>query len=66
MKILSLAEVAKMLGVNRETARRWAVSKLIPAFKIHAKGHWQFRSDDMDRFLSERQSENRPEQGQSA
>lgn len=66
MKILSLAEVAKMLGVNRETARRWAVSKLIPAFKIHARGHWQFRADDIDRFINERQARNGPEQGQSA
>lgn len=55
-----------MLGVNRETARRWAVSKYIPAFKIHTKGHWQFKADDIDKFLRERQSKNRPEQGQGA
>lgn len=66
MQILSLAEVAKLLGVTRETARRWAVSKYIPAFKIHTRGHWHFRADEIDKFISERQSHHRPEQGQSA
>lgn len=62
--ILSLSEVAKILGVNRETARRWAVSKLIPGFKIHARGHWQFRSDEIERLLKDKQA--RKENGHGA
>lgn len=65
-QILGLAEVAKLLGVNKETARRWAVSKFIPAFKIHKRGHWQFYATEVDKFLRDRQSEGRPEQGQGA
>ena len=64
--IIGLAQVAKLLGVNRETARRWAVQKIIPSFKIHRRGHWQFLSEDIDKFIAERQSHNRPEQGQGA
>lgn len=65
-QIVGLTEVAKLLGVNKETARRWAVSKLIPAFKIHRRGHWQFYATEVDSFLKKRQSEGRPEQGQGA
>lgn len=64
--ILSLKDVADRLKVNRETARRWAVTKVIPAFKIHDRGHWQFTADDIDKFIAKRQSEHGPEQGQSA
>jgi excisionase family DNA binding protein len=64
-EILSIADVAKMLGVNRETVRRWAVSKLIPAFKIHSRGHWQFRAEEVDRLLRSRQPDVEPEQDRS-
>jgi excisionase family DNA binding protein len=65
-RILSLSDVADILGVSRETARRWATSKLIPAFKIHSRGRWQFYSTEVDKFLQQRQSDGRPEQGQGA
>jgi predicted site-specific integrase-resolvase len=64
--ILGLADVARMFNVSRETARRWAVLKVVPAFKIHKKGRWQFLAEDVDKFLRARQAEGAPEQGQSA
>ena len=65
-QILSIVDVSKMLGVHKETVRRWAVSKLIPAFKIHSRGHWQFHREEVDKFLKQRQAEHAPEQGRGS
>jgi excisionase family DNA binding protein len=65
-QILNLSEVAEMLSVSKETIRRWAVSKLIPAFKLHKRGQWKFKASEVDKFIQERQAENAPEQGRSA
>jgi len=63
---LSLAEVAHRLGVHPETARRWALTKVIPAFRIHKRGRWHFSEEEIDNFLKQRQSFGTPEQGQGA
>jgi len=65
-QILGLAEAAKLLGVNKETARRWAVSQIIPAFKMHSRGHWRFYASDVDNYIKQRQAEGSPGQGKGA
>jgi excisionase family DNA binding protein len=54
-KILSITEVARFLGINRETARRFAVSGRLPAFKLHPTGKWLFAAEDIDKILARRQ-----------
>lgn len=66
MNLLTLRDVALRLGVTKETVRRWAVSGRIPAFKIHEKGHWNFRASDIDTLLSGGQPSSSPEHGRGA
>jgi excisionase family DNA binding protein len=65
-QMLNLSEVAEMVGVSKETVRRWATSRLIPSFKIHKRGHWQFDAAEVDKFLRARKAEHAPEQGRGA
>lgn len=55
-EVILLPEVAQMLGVTLETARRWAVSKKIPTFQYNGSGHWRAFRDDIDKFLSAQQN----------
>lgn len=50
-KILTLADIAKTLDINTETARRWAVAGRIPAFRYNGKGRWRAFAEDIDKFL---------------
>jgi excisionase family DNA binding protein len=61
-KIIQLPEVAEMLGVDHETARRWAVSGRIPAFRYDERGRWKVYREDIDEWIRERQT--RPKTGQ--
>ena len=55
-EVITLPEVAKMLGINSETARRWAVSKKIPAFRYNGEGRWRAFRDEVDKFLEAQQN----------
>lgn len=55
-EVIQLPEVAKMLGVNPETARRWAVSGKIPVFRYNGAGRWRAFRDEIDKFLSAQQN----------
>ena len=55
-EIIQIAEIAKLLNVNQETARRWAVSGRIPAFRFNGKGRWRAFREDIDKYLAQHQS----------
>jgi excisionase family DNA binding protein len=55
-EVITLPEVAKMLGINPETARRWAVGGKIPVFRYNGKGRWRAFRDEIDKFLSAQQN----------
>lgn len=64
--IISLGDVAKMLGIDHETARRWAVSKKIPAFRYDENGRWRAYREDIDEWVRERQTRSAAGQAESA
>jgi excisionase family DNA binding protein len=64
--IISLGDVAKMLGIDHETARRWAVSQKIPAFRYDENGRWRAYREDIDNWVSERQNRSSAGQAESA
>ena len=55
-EVITLPEVAKMLGINAETARRWAVSGKIPTFRYNNAGRWRAFRDEVDKFLDAQQN----------
>jgi len=55
-EVIALPEVAKILGVARETVRRWAVSGVLPVFRYGDTGHWRAFRDDIDKFILTRQT----------
>jgi excisionase family DNA binding protein len=55
-EVITLPEVAKTLGVARETVRRWAVSGVLPVFRYGDTGHWRAFRDDIDKFIQTRQT----------
>lgn len=46
---ISLNEVAELLGVDPETARRWSCDGKIPGTKIG--GVWRYRKLDIDKLF---------------
>jgi excisionase family DNA binding protein len=65
MKHLTLEQCAHRFGVHKETVRRWALTKVIPAYRIHKRGRWQFNPEEIDKFIAAQQSQYRPEQGEA-
>lgn len=50
-KTLSLAEVAKILGIDTETARRDAMSGAIPGgFQRRPGGKWMFKRQALEKW----------------
>lgn len=56
-KTLNLREIAKRLGVNYETARRWANMKRLPVFKFNGVGRWRAYEEDIDAYLEKHKNE---------
>lgn len=54
-EVIQLAQVAKMLGIDHETARRWAVEGKIPVFRYNNTGRWRAFREDIDKYLSDHQ-----------
>lgn len=65
-EIIQLAEVAKMLGIDHETARRWAIAGKLPVFRYHNTGRWRAFREDIDKYLSSLQPSNTTGQSVSA
>lgn len=60
--MIPLAEVAKMLGIDQETARRWAVEGRFPAFQFGERARWRAYREDIDEWI--RSHQNRSPTGQ--
>lgn len=55
---LSVEEIAKHLGVSKETIYRWAEKSKIPAHKVGRQ--WKFRVSDVDSWvMADKASEDR-------
>lgn len=46
---LSVEEIAKHLGIARDTVYRWIESKALPAHKIGR--FWKFKKDEVDEWV---------------
>jgi excisionase family DNA binding protein len=53
---LTLRECAGRLGVNYETARRWASQGRLPVFKFNGVGRWRAYAEDIDAFIAKHQN----------
>lgn len=61
-EVITLAEAARMIGVDHETARRWAVVGVLPAFQYVSRGRWRTYRGDIDDWVKSRK--NTPATGQ--
>jgi excisionase family DNA binding protein len=52
-RMLTVPEVAKLLHVHSNTARRWADQGIIKAYRISHRGDRRFKREDIYRFLTE-------------
>jgi predicted site-specific integrase-resolvase len=50
-KTIDLHEIARKMGVNYETARRWANMKRLPVFKYNGVGRWRAYEKHIDDFI---------------
>lgn len=48
---IGLQEIAKKIGINYETARRWANMKRLPVFKYNGVGRWRAYPKHIDDFI---------------
>ena len=48
---LTVAQAAKVLGVNPDTLRRAIASGSLKAFRLHSKGHYRVTMDEIERFI---------------
>lgn len=44
--MVTAAEIARLLGVDAATVRRWAEAAVIPAYKL--RGTWRFRVSEVE------------------
>jgi excisionase family DNA binding protein len=51
--MLTVREVARLLHVHSNTARRWADAGIIHAYRISRRGDRRFRRADVLKFLTE-------------
>ena len=56
--LLSVADVARLLGVTQPTVREWIKDGKLQAYRAGAR-FWRIRRSEVDRMLSE-QASNRP------
>lgn len=50
-ELLSISEVAELLGVSIDTLRRWDKNGKLPAFRPHPGSHRYYRRQDIESFL---------------
>ena len=51
--MLTVREVARLLHIHSNTARRWADRGIIRAYRISRRGDRRFRREDVVHFLAE-------------
>ena len=52
-KLLSIGQVAKLLGVSIDTLRRWDLAGRLPSVRSGPSGHRFYRQSDIDQYLQE-------------
>ncbi len=50
-RLLSAAEVARVLNVSRETVLRYVAEGHLPSVRVGAKGRHRFRPEDVERLI---------------
>jgi excisionase family DNA binding protein len=53
MPMLSIRDVARLLHIHVNTARRWSDQGILKAYRITRRGDRRFRQEDIARFLAE-------------
>lgn len=48
---IGLHEIAQKMGINYETARRWANMGRLPVFKYNGVGRWRAHEEQVDEFI---------------
>lgn len=51
--MLTVKDVARMLNIHVNTARRWSDQGIIKSYRITRRGDRRFRREDILRFLAE-------------
>ena len=51
--MLTVKDVARLLHIHTNTARRWSDQGIIRAYRITRRGDRRFRQEDIARFLAE-------------
>jgi len=54
--LLTTAQVAELLNVHVNTARRWSNKGILEAYRIGSRGDRRFRRRDIDNFLLKKSS----------
>jgi excisionase family DNA binding protein len=50
--VLTTKQAARELGVSVETVRRLAREGHVPAWRLHGRGRWRYRLDDVERLAT--------------
>lgn len=53
-RMLTVSEVAHLLGAHVNSVRRWADVGLLPSYRIGLRGDRRFRPDEISSFLVSR------------
>lgn len=49
--MLTVSDVAQLLGIHANTVRRWAQKGVLKVYRLGARGDRRFRRQDIDSFL---------------
>ena len=52
--MLTVSQVADLLGAHANSIRRWADMGLLPSYRIGLRGDRRFRTDEISSFLLSR------------
>jgi excisionase family DNA binding protein len=58
--LMTVPQVTKLLHIHANTLRRWSDRGLIRSYRVGNRGDRRFSREDVERFLSEYNAENRP------
>ena len=53
LPMLTIQDVARILNIHVNTARRWSDQGIIKSYRITRRGDRRFRQEDIARFLAE-------------
>ena len=51
--MLTVKDVARLLHIHENTARRWSNQGILRAYRISSRGDRRYRQEDIARFLAE-------------